>query len=888
MALPKDFPTSPYTILDPDIRWFPGDEAYADRAHQLVPPLVWKLRREVKAWREKDYEGATDTSKALLKYWFNTEHLLPQSDGTMLQFQYYFAQREAIETIIYLYEIAKARNKYDLIRFSAREDIQPDMFDEDWTRYVIKMATGAGKTKILALALTWSYFHKMYEPKSDLARNFLVIAPNVIVFERIKADFEGLKVFYQDPMLPDDGFMDHNWREDFSRVKVHLQDEVRITNPLGNVFLTNIHRVYDNQNHAASFDDQNTMDYFLGPKPVGATNDSKTDLGQIVREIDEIVVLNDEAHHIHDPKMAWFKSIQDIHNRLVQKGGKLPLQIDVTATPKKDNGAIFVQTICDYPLVEAIHQNVVKHPVLPDEASRAKIQEHPGKFVQQYQEFIDLGYIEWKKVYDEHIKNGKKPILFVMTDDTTNCDDVSDYLQTAYPELKNAVLTIHTNKSGEISETTTGKSADELKKLRAQANAIDSVESPFKAIVSVLMLKEGWDVKNVTTIVGLRAYSSKSKVLPEQTLGRGLRRMYRGSNIAEYVSVIGTEAFMQFVEDIKNEGVELEYKRMGKGTEPKAPPVITIDDDDKTKDIEKLDIEIPVLTPRITREYKNFSQLDPSKFQFKPVELKQFSEQETKEIIFRDIVNDAESHRTQLTHIVTDASGAVGYFAGHIKNDLRLVGGYEILYGKVKEFIRDYLFGQTVDISDPNVLRNMSENEVRRTIIETFEKRVNELTVVDKGEAQIASSIKVSKTRSFVVQQQETIIPKKSVFNKIIGDSHFELEFAAFLEKSDDIISYAKNYLAIGFKLDYQNAKGEISNYFPDFFVKTKPNELWVVETKGLEDVDVAPKRKRLQQWVEDVNAQQSKITVHELFVTDAKFKEYRPTSFNGLVKLFE
>jgi type III restriction enzyme len=888
MALPKDFPTSPYTILDPDIRWFPGDDAYADRAHQLVPPLVWKLRREVKAWREKDYDGATATSKALLNYWFNTEHLVPQSDGTMLQFQYYFAQREAIETIIYLYEIAKARNKYDLIRFSAREDIQPDMFDEDWTRYVIKMATGAGKTKILALALTWSYFHKMYEPESDLARNFLVIAPNVIVFERIKADFEGLKVFFQDPMLPDDGFMGRNWHEDFSRVKVHLQDEVRITNSLGNVFLTNIHRVYDNQNHTATFDDQNSMDYFFGPKPVGATNDSKTDLGQIVREIDEIVVLNDEAHHIHDQKLAWFKSIQDIHNRLVQKGGKLPLQIDVTATPKKENGAIFVQTICDYPLVEAIHQNVVKHPVLPDEASRAKIQEHPGKFVQQYQEFIDLGYIEWKKVYDEHIKNGKKPILFVMTDDTTNCDDVSEYLQTAYPELKNAVLTIHTNKSGEVSESMSGKSADELKKLRTQANTIDSIESPFKAIVSVLMLKEGWDVKNVTTIVGLRAYSSKSKVLPEQTLGRGLRRMYRGSDIAEYVSVIGTEAFMQFVEDIKNEGVELEYKRMGKGTEPKAPPVITIDDEDKSKDIEKLDIEIPVLTPRITREYKNFSQLDPAKFQFKPVAIKQFSEQETKEIIFRDIVNDAESHRTELNHVVTDSSGAVGFFASHIKNDLRLVGGYEILYGKVKEFIRDYLFGQSVDISDPNILRNLSENEVRRTIIETFEKRINELTVVDRGEAQIASSIKVSKTRSFVVQQQEVIIPKKSVFNKIIGDSHFELEFAAYLEKCDDIISYIKNYLAVGFKLDYQNSKGEISNYFPDFLVKTKPNELWVIETKGLEDVDVEPKRKRLQQWVEDVNAQQSRITVHELFVTDKKFKEYRPTTFSGLINLFE
>ena len=77
--------------------------------------------------------------------------------------------------------------------------------------------------------------------------------------------------------------------------------------------------------------------------------------------------------HIHDAKLAWFKSIEDIHNRLLQQGGSLALQVDVTATPKHNNGAIFVQTVSDYPLVEAISQ---KHPVLPDAPSRAKVK-HP-------------------------------------------------------------------------------------------------------------------------------------------------------------------------------------------------------------------------------------------------------------------------------------------------------------------------------------------------------------------------------------------------------------------------------------------------------------------------------------------------------------------------------
>ena len=127
--------------------------------------------------------------------------------------------------------------------------------------------------------------------------------------------------------------------------------------PTGNIFLTNIHRVYLGEVREPSLEDDDLRDYFLAPfgaEPVGKTTDSNTDLGEIVREIEELAVFNDEAHHIHDRGMAWFKSIQDIHHRLLQKDRRLALQVDVTATPRHDNGAIFVQTVSDYPLVEAI------------------------------------------------------------------------------------------------------------------------------------------------------------------------------------------------------------------------------------------------------------------------------------------------------------------------------------------------------------------------------------------------------------------------------------------------------------------------------------------------------------------------------------------------------
>jgi len=194
MALNKDFPQSPYAILDPEIRWFPADEALRESSSEkLMPPLVPQLRKRAKVWRDSGYVGATETSRSLLNWWFNTPHLLPQADGTMAEFQYYFAQREALETIIYLYDVAGVQDKYDLMRFDSSGAVSTGMFDETWRRFVVKMATGTGKTKVLSLVLAWSFYHKLYEPESGLARNFLVIAPNIIVLDRIYKDFQGLR-----------------------------------------------------------------------------------------------------------------------------------------------------------------------------------------------------------------------------------------------------------------------------------------------------------------------------------------------------------------------------------------------------------------------------------------------------------------------------------------------------------------------------------------------------------------------------------------------------------------------------------------------------------------------------------------------------------------------
>ncbi|MEX1020951.1 MAG: DEAD/DEAH box helicase family protein [Litorilinea sp.] len=888
MALHPDFPASPYALLDPSMRWFPADEDLRESSSdKLMPPLVAQLRHRVKAWRDSGYVGAKATSCTLLDWWFNRQHLLPQPDGTLAEYQYYFAQREAVETIVYLYDVVGVQDKFDLMRFDSSGTVSAGMFDETWRRFVIKMATGSGKTKVLSLVLAWSFYHRLYEPDSTLARNFLVIAPNIIVLDRIYRDFQGLRIFWQDPVIPDNGVDGQNWRDDF-QLTLHLQDEVRITRPTGNIFLTNIHRVYAGDDIPPSADDENTMDYFLGKRPTGGTTASKVDLGMIVRDIDELMVLNDEAHHIHDPRMAWFKSIQDIHHRLRQKGEFLALQVDVTATPRHNNGAIFVQTVADYPLVEAISQNVVKHPVLPDAASRDKLEERQSaKYTEKYADYLHLGVVEWRQAAAEHAKLGKKAILFVMTDDTRNCDDVADYLAGHYPDLQDAVLVIHTKNNGEISEAASGKAREELEELRKQANAIDSLESPYKAIVSVMMLKEGWDVRNVTTIVGLRAYSAKSNILPEQTLGRGLRKMYPGG-VEEYVSVVGTDAFMEFVESIQQEGVVLERKPMGEGTKPKAPIVIEVDRENADKDLDALDIELPVLSPRIYREYKNLDDLDVRALGQPRVAYLQFSAEEQREIVFKDITTGQIAHSTVLDRAgAADYRSVIGYFAQTILRDLRLFSGYDVLYGKVKAFAQNELFNQPVALEDPNTLRNLAEPAATKTVIETFKRAINELTVRDKGDAEIRDTIKLRQTRPFVVKDQAYLVPKKSVFSRVVGDSHFELIFARFLDDCGDVTAWAKNFLAVHFKLDYVNADGNISNYYPDFLVKLRGKRVAIVETKGQEDLDVPEKMARLRQWCEDVNRVQSEVEYDFVYVDQESYERYRPTSFQQLADGF-
>jgi len=323
-------------------------------------PIPENLRPAVKRWREGDYPGASDTTRELLHYWFGEEHLLEMKDGERIPFQYFFCQREAIETFVYLYEVRALRtlsgitaefldkNAYseeNEAAYSAALGVHPE--DDRWPKYAFKMATGSGKTKVMSMAIVWSYFHSLWEEGSSLAQDFLVIAPNITVFERLKEDFGDGKIFEKDPLIPE------AWKGDWN-VSVVLQDEASGAATGGRIYLTNIHRLYDTSKRKKK--NQVEIHDWLGP---AVSKARALDTGEALRERvtshRRVMVLNDEAHHLWDPDSAWNDAIEYVHQTIQERtGGGIVSQLDFSATPKDDQGRIFQHVICDTPLGEAV------------------------------------------------------------------------------------------------------------------------------------------------------------------------------------------------------------------------------------------------------------------------------------------------------------------------------------------------------------------------------------------------------------------------------------------------------------------------------------------------------------------------------------------------------
>jgi type III restriction enzyme len=237
----------------------------------------------------------------------------------------------------------------------------------------------------------------------------------------------------------------------------------------------------------------------------------------------------------------------------------------------------------------------------------------------------------------------------------------------------------------------------------------------------------------------------------------------------------------------------------------------------------------------------------------------------------------------------------VAFFARQVLKELRLVGGYDVVYGKMKAFLRDHLFNPSpVELEDPVVLRNLSEPEVGKILFDSFKKAMNALTIEETGTCEIEDTIRLRDTRLFTTDPRPFLTVKKSVFNRIVGEPNsggFELRFASFLDNiAKDVVSFTKNYFAVGFRIDYVKANGDLSTYTPDFVVKTTDGTVWIVETKGREELDVPQKMGRLRLWCQDATAASAGgggPAYRFVYVDQPGFELHPPGSFAALVASF-
>ena len=213
---------------------------------------------------------------------------------------------------------------------------------------------------------------------------------------------------------------------------------------------------------------------------------------------------------------------------------------------------------------------------------------------------------------------------------------------------------------------------------------------------------------------------------------------------------------------------------------------------------------------------------------------------------------------------------------------------------KVKSFIREHLFAPSpVDLENPVVLRNLSETEVGKILYDSFKTSMNSLTIQESGTSRIEDWIRLKETRPFRVENRSFRVSKKSIFSKIVGEAKydgFELFFASFLDAACDVQSFTKNYLAIGFKLDYVRADGDLSNYVPDFFVRSTDGTVYIIETKGREELDIPQKMARLKQWCADATTASVKedgVVYRFLYIDQKGFEKHQPNNLSALASSF-
>ena len=867
--------------------------------------LVPRIREEVDKWRDAGYPGASDVTKRLFEYWFEEEHEVP---GFQVPFRCRFCQREAIETLAWLVEITGITDVQELIQAYAeihRRDLLTDnivfqtMVDgtrqirrwvperevegvqdlppENLRRYAFKLATGAGKTWVMAMAVVWSYFHKRKVTDSPLSTNFLIVAPNVIVYQRLEKDFASNRIFHELPLIPPE------WRGQFA-LKVILRGEATEPDPSGNLFLTNIQQLYESREQ--EWTPESAIEAILGPKPKkDLASSGQRSMLERIKSLPDLVVMNDEAHHVHDEDLAWSRTLLSIH-RTLPKG--LSLWLDFSATPKDQNGMYFPWTVVDYPLAQAVEDRIVKAPLIvtkeddPDRPAQDPDHVTKDNIAEKYGYWLRAAVQRWREHYEVYSKLGVRPVLFITAEKNAHADAIGKYLVETkeFGFKESEVLVIHTDKTGEIRK-------GDLEKAREAARDIDNPKSKIKVIVSVLMLREGWDVRNVTVVLGLRPFTAKAEILPEQVIGRGLRLMPQVSpDRLQTLEVLGNPKLLKVLrEQLETEGVGVATAR----TDP-PPPVIIAPLQERLK----YDITIPLTKPSLVHNIRKLSELDVSGLE-SIYDQEELAEPFRVRLRMEFATTGTEVHQADIAEgELPDAQVLLSSITNKILDRAKLSGHFAELYPKVREYVATRCFGRAVDLEDERVRSHLSRLELQEGIAKYLARKIGELTVEQRAIEFERTDFKLSETKPFSWRRNlPPLEARKTVFNYVATYNDFERRFAQFLDEAPDVLRFAslatteQGESGVQFRVDYLKSNGAIGFYHPDFVVVQdtgKGQVHWIVETKGRVWEDTIAKDQAMKVWCDQVTLLTGDQWKY-VRVNQRDFEAERPQQFVELVR---
>jgi type III restriction enzyme len=908
-ALPEVPGRTPYTRPDAYLEKLEeGDYAVRQGRRPSNMFLVDELRAAVDDWRYEGYPGASDITQRLFHFWFDEDHLT--NDGT--PWRYWWCQREAIETLVYLVEVrgftdfeplAQAfgetpehsmlemdfniETTMDGDRLLRRwipeleKDAVQDLPQENLPRYAFKMATGTGKTVVMAMVIVWSYYHRLLVPGSRQANNFLVVAPNVIVFDRLESDFANNEVFHRLPLIPPE------WRGQWA-MKVTLRGESAPPAPEGNLFVVNIQQIYESREK--EWTPSNALDAILGQPPNQDLATYEPSMLERIKGLNNLMVLNDEAHHVHDDELAWNQTLLAIHENLRRKrassasedGGRgLTLWLDFSATPKTQAGTYYPWIVVDYPLAQAIEDQIVKAPLIVHRVEEeAPSSTTADTVVQAYHDWILVALERWKEHTEVYGGVGQKPVLFIMCERISYADAIGEYIR-QYTQLRDEeVLVIHTDANGRVKEWVTSRGAREkIEALRDAARDIDKPESDIKVIVSVLMLREGWDVHNVTIVLGLRPFTARSRILPEQAVGRGLRLMDDVSpDRRQTLEVIGTEPFEEFVRELEQEGVGIDTV-----SDPPPLPIKIYPVQEK----KQYDIVIPLTKPKYTHQYRRLDTLDP--LQLSPIYDAGVLEEEIAiEIMMAFATTGTSIHRDVIRpeHPLLSQK-PLREITQKVERRLSLDGHFAVLYGIVKRYVRYRCFGTEVDLESEDVKRRLRDPMLQKGIATFLSREIAKLAAEERKIEFEDAAYRLSQAKPFTWRRKH-VKCKKTIFSDCAVFNDLELRFAEFLDGAEDITRFAalaESYTR--FRVDYLSKSGAIKFYYPDFVAvqqTTQGKISWIIETKGREYEDVQHKDASIREWCDKITNQTRRQWCY-LKVPQTAFDVTSAKTFEGLVQ---